>query len=163
VLVLSLVFSQGRLLLMKRGLPPYVGRWAPPGGFVEPHESPEAAAVREIAEEVGIQLNSEQLVPHAIISLPAMNQIYVCFLAVLDRMPLPQACAPESLDARWFTLEEYPRHSIWDPGMEFDAERIFKEVQTGQLHFHQCTGDSSRVFGPYVKDGHRLLDRHHVR
>src|SRR5713226_5157391 len=32
VLVLVAPFAEGKVLLMKRGLPPYVGTWAPPGG-----------------------------------------------------------------------------------------------------------------------------------
>ena len=31
LLVLSLVFSQEQILLVKRGTPPYEGKWAPPG------------------------------------------------------------------------------------------------------------------------------------
>jgi 8-oxo-dGTP pyrophosphatase MutT (NUDIX family) len=42
----------GRVLLVK---PTYKDGWDIPGGYVEPGESPRAACVREVAEELGIK------------------------------------------------------------------------------------------------------------
>lgn len=149
VLVLSFLFAEGRLLLMQRGVPPYVGRWAPPGGFVEAGESPEAAAIRETGEEVGVLLHPDQLLPHAIVSLPRMNQLYVCFLGILDRLVMPRAALPEALDARWFSLEEYAQVQMWEPAAAFDIGGLFHQVQTGEFYFNQLSGEATRTYGPY--------------
>ena len=48
---------------MQRAILPYVGKWAPPGGYPEKGESMREAAVREIHEEVGLQIPQSSLIP----------------------------------------------------------------------------------------------------
>ena len=56
-----LVIDSGRVLLLKRGNEPAIGRWTFPGGFVEFGERAIDAAVRETGEEVGLRAIVDRL------------------------------------------------------------------------------------------------------
>jgi 8-oxo-dGTP diphosphatase len=48
--------DRGRLLLVRRGTEPAKGRWAVPGGRIEPGETAVEAVVRELVEETGLRV-----------------------------------------------------------------------------------------------------------
>ena len=50
--------ARGRVLLVRRADD---GRWAMPGGWVDPGETPERAVVREVAEETGLRVSAPRL------------------------------------------------------------------------------------------------------
>jgi ADP-ribose pyrophosphatase YjhB (NUDIX family) len=54
VAVGAVVVRDGKLLLVERANPPGAGRWAVPGGVVEPGETLSAAVAREVREETGL-------------------------------------------------------------------------------------------------------------
>jgi 8-oxo-dGTP diphosphatase len=59
-----LIDRDGRILLLHRSIGA-VSQWELPGGKVEPHESPENAAAREIEEELGVGVSGLTLVGDA--------------------------------------------------------------------------------------------------
>jgi 8-oxo-dGTP diphosphatase len=64
VVALALRDPQGRLLLQRRPLQKHHGGlWEFPGGKVESDENPRFALAREIAEELGIEIETKALVP----------------------------------------------------------------------------------------------------
>jgi ADP-ribose pyrophosphatase len=145
VLILVLLFAEGKLLLLKRGQSPYIGKWAPPGGFVEEGESLERAAAREVEEEVGIKLREEQLLPQGIQSLPALNQVYVTFLATLPQAIAPSPSSPEALDAQWFSQSDYSRADLWEPAVGFDIAPVYDSVRLQRFDFYHFIADAFRV------------------
>jgi len=137
LLVLVALFARDRLLLLRRGTEPYKNRWAPPGGFVEHGESLEAAAVREVWEEVRISINETQLMPCAVISLPALNQVHHGFVVRLPDTVEAHAEAPEALEAGWFTEQEVRGMDNWAPAANVDIGVQFQFFRSSTFEFIQ--------------------------
>ncbi len=57
-----LVTLEGKLVMIKRNLEPGMGKWTFPAGFVDRGEVVEEAAVREVWEETGLQVELTRLV-----------------------------------------------------------------------------------------------------
>lgn len=84
VVAVALIDPDGRVLLQQR--PPgrsMAGLWEFPGGKVEPGETPEAALVRELEEELGIATHESCLAPATFASEPLGDRhllmlLYVC-------------------------------------------------------------------------------------
>jgi 8-oxo-dGTP diphosphatase len=69
VVAAALADGEGRVLLQRRSPGrAMAGLWEFPGGKVEPGERPEAALVRELAEELGIEVEIAALAPAAFAS-----------------------------------------------------------------------------------------------
>lgn len=84
VVAAALVDGEGRVLLQQRAPGrSMAGLWEFPGGKVEPGELPEAALIRELEEELGIDADSTCLAPAAFASAPLGDRhlillLYIC-------------------------------------------------------------------------------------
>lgn len=55
------VFNDGGVVLIRRGFEPFKGWYALPGGFVDIGESVESACTREMKEETGLEIDTDEL------------------------------------------------------------------------------------------------------
>jgi 8-oxo-dGTP diphosphatase len=84
VVACALVDPDGRVLLAKRPEgKPLAGLWEFPGGKVEPGETPEAALIRELKEELDIAITGKCLAPlsftsHSYPEFHLLMPLYVC-------------------------------------------------------------------------------------
>ena len=81
VVAAALVDAAGRVLLQRRAPDrAMAGLWEFPGGKVEVGELPEAALIREIGEELGVELDAESLAPACFASAPVGDRHMVLLL-----------------------------------------------------------------------------------
>jgi 8-oxo-dGTP diphosphatase len=84
--VLTMSDSRLHVLLVRRGVAPFKGMWAIPGGFKRPNESLDEAAKRELAQETGVD-SASLLTQFGAYGDPGrdprMNVVTVAYLAVL--------------------------------------------------------------------------------
>ena len=98
------------VLLVRRGVWPFEGAWALPGGFVRMDEELDAAADRELREETGTAGAAflEQLYTFGRVGRdPRTRVISVAYYALLPPPPPPQA-GTDAAEARWWSVETLP-------------------------------------------------------
>src|SRR5687767_566379 len=109
-------FDEGELkvLLIERGLEPFKGKWALPGGFVRVDEPVDAAARRELAEEAGLKdVFLEQLYTFGAVDRdPRERVVSVAYYALVKLAAYDTKAATDAADARWFPVSKVPKLAL---------------------------------------------------
>jgi 8-oxo-dGTP diphosphatase len=117
--------ARPRVLLVRRGHPPFAACWALPGGFVEEGERIGDAAPRELAEETGLRVDRLELL--GVYDTPGRDP-RGWSVSVVYRVRLagerPVAGGDDASDARWFALDELPE-------LAFDHAAILADAVDG--------------------------------
>lgn len=110
-----------RILLIERGVEPFKGSWALPGGFVRMDETVEMAALRELQEETNVRgvYLSQLAVFSEVERDPRERVITVAFYALVKPSDHDVIGGDDAACARWFSLDDYPP-------LVFDHEQILK-------------------------------------
>lgn len=125
----TVIYFQGKVLLVRRKYGPFKGYWCLPGGFANPHEDIEQVAMREVEEETGLDGFPGQ-VKHIGVYTPddPRNRVredhwsYDVGLAVgLDHVQEPKA-GDDAREAEWVPLEEAMKFRL-----AFHHNRILKD------------------------------------
>jgi 8-oxo-dGTP diphosphatase len=114
-------FDDGELkvMLIQRGLAPFAGKWALPGGFVRVDETLDDASRRELAEETGItKVYLEQLYTFGELRRdPRERVVSVAYYALVKLSDHRIKAATDAKDAAWFGVSDVPT-------LAFDHDQI---------------------------------------
>jgi 8-oxo-dGTP diphosphatase len=128
-----------RVVLVRRGNPPFVGRWALPGGFVDPEEDLPDGCTRELAEETG--LKAAQLVQIGAWGEPGRDprgrNVSVAYLALVRSDSAELRAGDDAAAADWHRASQLPR-------LAFDHALI---VAAGLEKLRSLAGGTHVIFG----------------
>ena len=101
------------VLLIRRGKPPREGEWSLPGGRVEWGEGTQAAALRELREETGVEAELSGLIAVVDGVFPSSDKHYVLIdYAARWRSGEPRA-GDDAVEARFTPLAEIDGLGLW--------------------------------------------------
>lgn len=108
-----------KVLLIQRGIEPYKGKWAFPGGFMQIDETVEECAKRELEEETGLKTTSvEQFYTFTDVNRDPRERVITVAHYALVRLEEVKG-GDDAMSAQWFAMNEIP-------SLAFDHDRILR-------------------------------------
>jgi len=126
------------VLLIRRDLEPFAGKWALPGGFVHLDETVDHAARRELAEETGLgRVYLEQLYTFGGIDRdPRERVVTVAYYALVNLADHRVKAATDAREAAWFAVSDLPALAFdHDAIAAMALERLRSKVRYRPLGF----------------------------
>ncbi len=110
IVIFTIRRDELKLLLIKRGLPPYEGMWALPGGFINLDESLDEGARRELEEETGVSdVYLEQLYTFGEPDRdPRERVVTVAYYALVPTDEIDIKAGSDAEGVSWIGMQELP-------------------------------------------------------
>ena len=100
--VAAIIQCEGAYFATQRGYGEFEGLWEFPGGKIEPGESRESALMREIQEELGIDIAIDKLICTTEYDYPSFHLTMHCYLCGIEAGEMELR---EHKSAKWLTAE----------------------------------------------------------
>ena len=120
--VAAIIQKENKILATKRGYGEFINMWEFPGGKIEPGETKEEALIREIKEELNIEINVDKFAIDIEYQYPNFYLFMSCFMCSIKEGSIEFL---EHNDGKWITKEELNTLN-WLPA-DIDAVNYLKE------------------------------------
>lgn len=120
--VAAIIQKENKILATKRGYGEFINMWEFPGGKIEPGETKEEALIREIKEELNIEISVDKFAIDIEYQYPNFYLFMSCFMCSIKEGSIELL---EHNDGRWITKEELNTLN-WLPA-DIDAVNYLKE------------------------------------
>ena len=157
IVVFRVVDGALEVLLVQRGRAPYAGRWALPGGFKDPHETLDAAARRELAEETQVRsiAGLAQFKSYGDPGRdPRMDVVTVAYLAGAPPRSVPKS-GDDAAAAAFFPVRDVLTGTL---GLAFDH----RQIVTDAVEQLRCTIEISNLATRFVRSPFTLAQLRRV-
>jgi 8-oxo-dGTP diphosphatase len=126
LVVLAGPVAERKVLLIRRAYPPFAGTYAIPGGHLDAGESPHQAAVRELQEETGIDVEGVDFVGlyTGASRDPRLSDSFVFVHQVGETIPEPRA-GSDAAGVEWVSLENIAEGRV---SLGFDHAQILRDT-----------------------------------
>lgn len=124
--VAAIIRHEGRILATQRGYGDFKDGWEFPGGKMEPGETAEEAVVREIREELKVEIVPERLVTTVECDYPKFHLTMHCFLSSIRSGTVSLV---EHEAAKWLKPDELDSVD-WLPA-DVEAVQLLKQMPDG--------------------------------
>lgn len=101
--VAAIIQKENKILATKRGYGEFINMWEFPGGKIEPGETKEQALVREIKEELNIEISVDKFAIDIEYQYPNFYLFMSCFMCSIKEGSIELL---EHNDGKWITKEE---------------------------------------------------------
>jgi 8-oxo-dGTP diphosphatase len=139
VVIFTILDGALNVLLVRRGIAPFQGSWAIPGGFILEGESLEQAALRELREETGVpDVYLEQLYTFGDPGRdPRGRVITVAYYALIAMDRAPVEAGTDAAEARWWPMAALPKRLAFDHAriVDYAGERLRAKIAYSTVGF----------------------------
>ena len=144
------IFSGNRVLLLRKREGLFGGgKWDPPGGKMEPGESPEDCVEREVSEETGLKITdpSSRGVLYYYKNDRREKPDWTVYLFVAEKFRGVPADSREGT-IRWFEIDELPLGEMWEDYQHWYRHLLGGKKLEGGFYF---SGDFEKLRDHWLK------------
>ena len=113
-------------ILFIRNAGAWKGKWSLPGGIAEGDESPMQTLIREVSEELDLQISGQRFLRRLFLTNPSYGDYEINYFEVLFNTKPDIRLSDEHLESGWFSCEDYSKLDLI-PGVKDSLQMVIYE------------------------------------